>query len=148
MRVNPGRLGAARALIQIEDGAFATDALDQELPRGNDRDLGWFLTFGVLRQRAQVDASLQAHLRQPLASLDPAVRACLRLGAYEKMFARTADHAAVHQWVEGAKRLKAGRASGLINAVLRRVQALESISGPCMCGIEKYPRQWGIAESL
>ena len=125
MGVNPGRLGAARALIQIEDGAFATDALDQELPRGNDRDLGWFLTFGVLRQRAQVDASLQAHLRQPLASLDPAVRACLRLGAYEKLFARTADHAAVHQWVEGAKRLKAGRASGLINAVLRRVQALD-----------------------
>ncbi len=125
MGLNPGRLGAARALLQIEEGAFASEALDQELPRGPDRELGWFLTMGVLRQRAQVDASIQVHLRQPLASLDPAVRAALRLGAYEKLFARTADHAVVHQGVEVVKHLKAARAKGLVNAVLRRVAPLE-----------------------
>jgi 16S rRNA (cytosine967-C5)-methyltransferase len=119
-------VAAARALIAIEEGAFAEDVLPDLLPDGRDHDLGWFLTLGVQQNRGIVDAALRPHLRQPLGGLDAEVRAVLRLGTFEKLFARTKAHAAVHQNVEVAKAVGARRAKGLVNAVLRRVQLPES----------------------
>lgn len=126
--VSPGRVGAARALIAIEDGAFSDAALEQHLT-GKDRHLGWFLALGVLRRRAEVDAAIRPFLRQPLASLQPEVRAALRLGTFEKLWSRTKPHAAVHQAVEVCKKIGARRAQGLVNAVLRRVKAPRGLSG-------------------
>jgi len=121
---SPARIAAARALIAVEEGAHLEDALAELAPPpGPDRTQAWFLAFGVVRRRGTVDAALRPHLGRPLADLDPEVRAVLRLGAFERMFARTADHAVVHQAVEVSRALGLGRASGLINAVVRRVGA-------------------------
>lgn len=125
---NPGRVAAARALVRVDEGAHLEEVLADLLPEGPDRGLGWFLAFGVLRHRGEVDAALRPHLRQPLQALDAPVRAVLRLGAFEKRFARTRPHAVVHQAVEVARKLGAGRASGLVNAVLRRVGEPEGMA--------------------
>lgn len=127
-RANPGRVAAARALVRADEGHHLEDALAELLPHGPDRGLGWFLAFGVMRHRGQVDAALRPHLRQPLEGLDAPVRAVLRLGAFEKLHARTQPHAVVHQAVEVARALSAGRASGLVNAILRRVETPRALS--------------------
>jgi 16S rRNA (cytosine967-C5)-methyltransferase len=119
-------VAAARALLDEQQGAHLEDALAEHLPTDpRDRGLAWFVAFGVLRRRGHVDAALRPCLRQPLASLDPEVQVVLRLGAFEKLFGRARAHAVVHQWVEVARAVGAGRASGLVNAVLRRAQAAE-----------------------
>lgn len=127
-RANPGRVAAARALIAVDEGAHAEDVLAARLPDGPDGRLAWHLTLGTLRHRAQVDAALRPFLKQPLATLDPPVRAVLRMGAFEKLFSRAPDHAVVAQGVEVARKVGAGRASGLVNAVLRRVRPADRLS--------------------
>jgi 16S rRNA (cytosine967-C5)-methyltransferase len=121
---------AARALVAVEEGWNAEDALARDLPEGPDGRLAWHIVFGVLRNRSKVDAALRPFLKQPLAALDAPVRAVLRLGAFEKLFSRTPDHAVVQQAVEVAKRAGAKRASGLVNAVLRRVREPTGMSRP------------------
>lgn len=127
--VSAARLGAARALIATESGDHLEDALAEHAPtHGPDRDLTWFLAYGVLRRRGHVDAALRQVLSQPLAALDGPVRVMLRIGAFELLYARTRPHAVVHQAVEGVRALGAGRAHGLVNAVLRRLTAPPRLS--------------------
>ena len=129
MTANTGRIAAARALIAVDNaGAHIEEALAQTLPTGRDRSLGWFLAMGTLRRRGQVDAALAAHLREPLATMEPEVRSVLRMAAYEKLFGRSQPHAVVHQAVEVARVLGMSRASGLVNAVIRRVSMPEDAS--------------------
>lgn len=122
-RVSAARLAAAKALVAVDDTAHLDQALDQYAPPpGPDRDLAWFLGYGVVRRRGHVDAALRNVLSQPLGALDPPVRAALRIGAFEKLYARTQPHAVVHQAVEVARALGKGRAHGLVNAVLRKLE--------------------------
>jgi 16S rRNA (cytosine967-C5)-methyltransferase len=125
------RIGAARALMATETGAHLDEALATHAPPpGPDRDLAWFLAYGVMRRRGHLDAALRTVLTQPLAALDPPVRAALRIGTMELLFARTRPHAVVHQAVEVVRSLGAGRAHGLVNAVLRRVALPSQLSEP------------------
>ena len=114
--------------MAIEEGSHAEDVLSSDLPEGSDGRLAWHITFGVLRNRSQVDAALRPFLKTPLHKLDAPVRAVLRMGAFEKLFSRTPDHAAVQQGVEVARRVGARRAVGLVNAVLRRVRPSKKLS--------------------
>jgi 16S rRNA (cytosine967-C5)-methyltransferase len=117
-------VAAARALAEVDGGAHVEDVLARVAPaEARDRALAWFLALGVLRHRGQVDAALRSVLTRPIGSLDPAVRAAVRLGVFEKLFGRAAPHAVVHQAVEVAKATGAGRAKGLVNAVVRRARA-------------------------
>ncbi len=119
-RVNPGRLGAARALLAVEEGGHAEDALARFAPADSgDRALAWHLVLGVLRHRNELDSVIAAGARRPIRALDPPVRAVLRLGVFELRYSRTPPHAAVDQAVECVRAVNAGYASGLVNAVLR-----------------------------
>lgn len=113
----------------VDEGCFADEGLAAYAPKGaEDRALAWFLALGVLRNRSHVDASLRAHLRQPIGSLDSAVRATLRVGAFEKLFARTPPHAVVNEAVEVCKVVGKGHARGLVNAVLRKASEPQGLS--------------------
>lgn len=127
--MNLGRVAAVLALIEVEQGSHVEDALAQFAPPGGpDRGLAWFVALGVLRRRSHVDAALRPHLERPIGNLDPAVRAVLRMGAFEKLFARTPPHAVVNEAVNVAQKVGAGRAKGLVNAVLRRVSEPSDLS--------------------
>lgn len=120
-RLNPGRLAAARVLLAVERGAHAEDLLSEQAPaHGPDRGLAWHLVLGVLRRQGAIDSALEPFLKRGTAKLDPAPRIALRIGLFEATVSKTATHAAVDQAVELTRKLRAGRASGLVNAVLRK----------------------------
>ncbi|MFT5682089.1 MAG: 16S rRNA (cytosine967-C5)-methyltransferase [Myxococcota bacterium] len=120
-RLNPGRLAAGRTLIAVERGGHAEDLLAELAPKQpNDRALSWHLALGVLRRQGALDAALKPHLSRAIHRLDPAPRIALRIGLFEAMLSRTPLHAAVDQAVELTRRLGGARASGLVNAVLRK----------------------------
>lgn len=93
--------------------------------RGLDRReaaLASRLTYGVLQNRALLDFYLDALCSQDFGSLEPFIRDVLRLGAYQILFMdRVPDSAAVDESVEMVKRKRHHRASGMVNAVLRRL---------------------------
>lgn len=123
-----GRDLARQVLARVEeDGAYASRALAAALDRAADlspseRGLATELVYGVLRRRARLDRALDAVADRGLASLDPAMRIILRVGAYQLLFLdRVPAYAAVHDTVETTKRTHGPRLVGLCNALLRRV---------------------------
>jgi 16S rRNA (cytosine967-C5)-methyltransferase len=78
------------------------------------------LSYGAVRGYYRHEAILGMLLSQPVRSLDFLVRALLSVALYELEDARTPEYAVVDAAVECAKATDAVRASGLINAVLRR----------------------------
>jgi 16S rRNA (cytosine967-C5)-methyltransferase len=128
---NPGRRAALLVLVNVEEGGHAEDLLADLAPTEvRDRGLAWHLALGVLRRQGALDAVLQPLLRQPIAQLDPQVRAALRMGVYELHHARTPTYAVVSEAVEAARAVGAGRASGLVNAVLRRAATIPLSDDP------------------
>jgi 16S rRNA (cytosine967-C5)-methyltransferase len=121
--VSPARVCAFTVVRRVfEQGAYADRALAAEA-RGlgpRDRALATALTYTTVQRRATLDHVLSALASRPLARLDPAVLASLRLGVAQLLLLDgIADHAAVHESVELAKATSRGAAS-FTNAVLRR----------------------------
>ena len=84
-----------------------------------ERSLVTRLTLGVVSTAGMLDACIDAHVRAG-SHLEPRLRDALRLATYELLFLGTPAAVAVSQGVELARSV-APRASGLANAVLRRV---------------------------
>ena len=121
MGANRGRIAAARSLMAVDRGGHVEELLRQHAPpKGPDRGLAWHLALGTLRWRGPIDLALSPHLSRPIDKLDPGVRAVLRMGLFEAQKSRTPPRAAVHQAVEVVKAIGLKRASGLVNAVLRK----------------------------
>lgn len=124
--MTPARLAAARVLLAIDRGKTTLSAeLERErasVDDGRDRGLLLELTAGTLRWRNELDAWLAACMTRALADIDPAVLTLLRLGAYQLVHLdRIPPHAIVHESVELARALGHTRATGFVNAVLRRL---------------------------
>jgi len=131
----------ARALaIDVLARVEATDAylnvvLDQRLaesPLRDPRDAGLVteLCYGTTRRRLGLDGVISGFSDRKLAALEDRVLAALRVGAYQIFHSRVPRRAAVSETVEGLKQLGLSRASGFVNAVLRKVAAVESIPLP------------------
>ncbi len=119
--MNPGRRAALRALLRVEQGERGDHALEAEAPsQGRDRALAWHLLSGALQHRAEIDHALAAASSRPLGRLEPAVLAVLRLAAYELRYGRAPRRAVVHQAVELTRLDASHRATGFVNAVLRK----------------------------
>src|SRR3954464_8705683 len=123
--VSPARAVAYAVVRRVfEQEAWADRALHGEAGRGalepRDRALATQLVCGVVRRAATLDHLIAELAGRPVARLEPAVLAALRLRAFQLVFLnRVAAHAAVGESVELAKR-DAPRGAGLVNAVLRR----------------------------
>jgi 16S rRNA (cytosine967-C5)-methyltransferase len=122
----PVRVAAAQVLVSIERGQTTLGA---EMERGrrevaDDRDRGLLfeLAAGTLRWQNALDWMIAAAGRRAVVDLDPDVRATLRLGVYQLTHLdRVPPHAVVNESVEAVKSLGHARASGLVNAILRRI---------------------------
>jgi len=102
------------------DRAFR-GAADRAGLEGRERAQAQRLSYGAVQRRGTADHLIAQLAGRDPAELDPPVLAALRIGLYELLFADAVpDHAAVDQAVELAKRAGARRATGLVNAVLRR----------------------------
>ncbi len=109
---------ALDALLRIEDGAYAHILLPPTLRNSGlearDRALVTDLVYGTVRMQRALDVLLATVSNRGIGTLDPPVRAALRLGAYQLLIGVPA-HAAVGETVEVVD----PRARGFVNGVLR-----------------------------
>jgi 16S rRNA (cytosine967-C5)-methyltransferase len=124
--------GARLTAYDVLDGVSSRDAyanllLPQLLrERGlEERDAAFAtqLAYGTLRAQGTLDAILAGLVSRPLPELDPRVLDLLRLGAYQLIDLRVPSHAAVDTTVNLTRAIVGAGASGLVNAVLRKVAA-------------------------
>ncbi len=121
------RLLALRVLERVSRaGAYADLLLHSALGRSNlnapDRAFATDLVYGTLRWRGKIDYYLSHVVDQDLAKLEPLVASTLQLGAYQLLCTeRVPVSAAVDQSVRCIRAAGMNRATGLVNAVLRRL---------------------------
>jgi 16S rRNA (cytosine967-C5)-methyltransferase len=117
---------AADVVLAVEEDAAYSNLLLPKLLRerglnGTDAGFATELSYGTLRRQGSLDAVLAAGAKRDMASLDPGVRAVLRLGAYQLLHTRVPPHAAVSTTVELCRAVAGPKPAGLVNAVMRRV---------------------------
>jgi 16S rRNA (cytosine967-C5)-methyltransferase len=121
--ITPARECAYAVIRRVfEQGAYADRALHAEaaLLDRRDRALAMTLAYGTVQRRATLDHVITELAGRPPRQLDPPILAALRLGLMQLLLLDgIAEHAAVHESVELAKR-DGRRGAGLVNAVLRR----------------------------
>lgn len=93
----------------------------------NDLGLLKALCFGVLRHYRTLDATVAALLDKPLRNKDYDVYALILIGAYQLQAMRMPEYAAIDSVVKASKELQKPWASGLINAVLRKLQKADAV---------------------
>jgi 16S rRNA (cytosine967-C5)-methyltransferase len=126
--ISSARKAAFDILMSIERGHSHSD----DLLRGKavnalspaDRNLATTLVLGVLRWQILLDRQMQSQLKRPNAKLDPEILVALRLGAFQLLHLdRIPARAAIDESVELAKQAGHRFASGMVNAVLRKLSA-------------------------
>ncbi|MDH3834993.1 MAG: 16S rRNA (cytosine(967)-C(5))-methyltransferase RsmB, partial [Nitrosopumilus sp.] len=94
--------------------------LQHRIADARDRALARELSAGVTRWYFQLVPILDSLSDRPLK--DQLIRAVLLCGLYQLRHTRIPPHAAISESVETVRKLGRGRATGLVNAVLRRYQ--------------------------
>jgi 16S rRNA (cytosine967-C5)-methyltransferase len=126
--ISPARKAAFQILLAVERGQSHSD----DLLRGKavnalspaDRNLATALVIGVLRWQIRLDPQIQSLLQRPNAKLDAEILIALRLGAFQILYMdRIPARAAIDESVELAKQAGHRFASGMVNAVLRKLAA-------------------------
>ena len=125
MPISPARVAAFDILLRVEQGAYAMELLHSERLdslSSADRGLCTEIVMGVERWRLRLDDAVAPHLSQSLSRLDREVLLALRMAAYQLLFLeRVPAHAAINESVELVKRARKRSATGLVNAVLRKL---------------------------
>ena len=97
------------------------DALSPE-----DRNLATTLVMGVLRWQIALDARIRTLLQRPEQRLAEPVAIALRIGAFQLLHLdRIPPHAALSESVELCRAAGEPHATGMVNAVLRKVAAAQ-----------------------
>lgn len=133
--MDTARKTAYETLFRIQrDGAYSNLALSAALGAGQlseaDSAFAGALVYTTVERQITIDYNLSLYLTQPLKKLRPEVLVILRMGAAQILFMdRVPDSAAVNESVRLVKgNKKIAFASGLVNAVLRKV----SVNGLCL----------------
>ena len=123
-----------QALLQIEEGRDARDALHRQLRNGWDKRDKAFITdlvYGVTRWRRVLDALIDQASNTPVSRQGKVVRNTLRMAFYQIRYQRSVPvRAAVHSAVELVKRRQHAGAARFANAVLRQHLRLHPEPGP------------------
>ena len=113
-------------LLKIEkDNSYSNLSVAGVLKGDNleDADKAFFtaLVYGVVERKITLDYNIGLYLKQPIKKLKTEALIILRIGAYQLLFMdKIPSHAAINESVNLAKK-KVNFASGLINAVLRKI---------------------------
>jgi 16S rRNA (cytosine967-C5)-methyltransferase len=124
--ISAARKAAFQILLTVERGQSHSDELLRSTAidalSSPDRNLATALVLGVLRWQILLDHRLQSLLTKPNAKLDAEIRIALRLGAFQLLYLdRIPARAAIDESVELAKQAGHKFASGMVNAVLRKL---------------------------
>ncbi len=112
------------------DNSYSNLILDSYLEKTelkpSDKAFVSALVYGVIERLITLDFEISSYLKQPLKKLKPQVLTVLRMGAYQILFMdKIPVSAAINESVKLVKINGASFASGLVNAVLRKI----SVSG-------------------
>ncbi len=106
------------------EDAYADILLERaqrSFPDPRDRALLTELVMGTLRRRGTLDFTLSSHLARPIEKTDAVARNALRLGAYQLLYTRVPERAAIFETVQTVKTARGERIAGLVNAILRKM---------------------------
>lgn len=118
---------AFEILMKIEkDKAFSNLAIDSAVKAfcRDSTDCAFIsrLVYGVIERKITLDYIISKHLDKPVNKLKKDVLVILRIGAYQLLFSdKIPKSAAVNESVKLSKDNKCAYASGMVNAVLRKV---------------------------
>lgn len=121
---------AREVALALQNAIRTRDAYaNLELPallrqaRLDERDtaLATELGYGTARAAGQLDRIIGKAAGRSPNKIEPAVLDILRLGAYQVLYTRIEDHAAVDTTVELAKKHGLSRAAGFVNAVMHKI---------------------------
>lgn len=128
-RTDPAREAAFRTLRAVTaDDAYANLALAEHTAGLSPRDAAFAteLVAGTCRGLGLFDAIIASAAGRELRTLQPAVVDLLRLGTHQLLDLRVPTHAAIAATVELARAAVSERVTGVVNAVLRKVVALDA----------------------
>jgi 16S rRNA (cytosine967-C5)-methyltransferase len=121
---SPARRLALRVLTKVQRAGenLAERLAGPDASRLDPRERAFLheLVLGTLRLRGLVDHALTPLFDRPASRVDPVALDVLRLGAYQLLYLRVPDRAAVSESVELAK-VEVPQAAGFVNAVLRKL---------------------------
>ncbi len=121
------REAALNALVQCRrQGSWSGSSIDKAIKQYSldrrDAAFASALCLGVLQNSSLCDFYIGCYCSQSVDRLEPKLRDILRIGVYQLVFMdRVPKRAAVNETVGLCKSSSLSRASGLVNAVLRRV---------------------------
>ncbi|WP_258373515.1 RsmB/NOP family class I SAM-dependent RNA methyltransferase [Curtobacterium sp. MCLR17_039] len=112
--------------VQVDD-AYANLLLPTRIRRAGltARDAGFAteLTYGSIRMLGRYDVIIALASGRRAENIEADVLDVMRLGAHQLLAMRTPTHAAVDATVELAREVGARRATGFVNAVMRKIAA-------------------------
>jgi 16S rRNA (cytosine967-C5)-methyltransferase len=122
----PGAETLAQAALAVHavarQGRSSDDALEAAQPRG-DRAAVRAIALGTLRWYLRLAPALESLVDRPFAELSPQLASLLVTAAHQVEYSRGAPEAQVHLAVDASRVVGEARASGMVNAVLRRFVA-------------------------
>lgn len=115
------RVRVIRTLLAIQNGQSLSSVLDPLLNSLHDGDKGFAhaLLLTTLRQWHALARLLDTLADNPIDEVE--VRTTIQVGLVQLLYLEVADHAAIHETVEAVKDIEFAHASGLVNAILRKV---------------------------
>lgn len=111
---------AARAVSAVAFGGRSADDALADAEPSRDRSAVRAIVLGTLRWYLRLAPAVESLSRRPRRSLGREVRALLTVAAHQIEYSRNAPEATVHAAVDAARALGEARASGFVNALLRR----------------------------
>ncbi len=117
---NP-RIKVIKTLLNIQKGISLSAMLDGVLKDMTEQDRGFthHLLLTTLRHWVATARLLDSLADKPIDEVE--VRTTLQVGITQLLYLDTADHASIFETVEAIKAIGFERASGLVNAILRKV---------------------------
>ena len=129
-KISPARAAAFEILTLVGEGKGHSDELlhssRTEALSPEDRNLATALVMGVLRWQIALDARLAKLLARPDQRLAEPVALALRVGAFQLLHMdRIPAHAVLNESVEICRAAGQPHAAGMVNAVLRKLAAVQ-----------------------
>ncbi len=126
----PRELAYKTLLAAEKDSSSGIDELlSNSLQQGEltQQEKRWImeLVYGVTRMKLQLDAWIGMAFKGRYRKAQHSVKSLLRMGVFQLKYMHTSEHAAINETVALSKRVKQSQASGLVNAVLRKIQTLK-----------------------
>ena len=115
----PALAAAARVVEAVVARGRSADAALADAGSGVDRSAVRAVALGTLRWYLRLAPALEGLVKRP-AGVAASVRALLTVSAHQIEYSRNVPEQTVHATVDAARILGAERATGLVNAVLRR----------------------------